>query len=132
MLWSGTALSQVSVKHFNASWNEANGVDWIMDLKDRTKYFIYGDTDKECSQKYTLEKLLDAVFVFNIREEKIDGAKSILHRVFCNGEGSTYLSDFDLKMVQIHYDPRNLYKSSSSNKKRPSINTLYTQFGIDS
>ena len=27
-------FSQMSVKHFNAGWNEANGVDWIMKLKD--------------------------------------------------------------------------------------------------
>ena len=34
ILLANTSFGQITVKHFNAGWNEANGVDWIMDLKD--------------------------------------------------------------------------------------------------
>ena len=33
-----TAFGQITATHFNAGWNEANGVSWFMDLEDcRTK-----------------------------------------------------------------------------------------------
>ena len=31
---ANSAFGQITVKHFNAEWNKANGVDWFMDLKD--------------------------------------------------------------------------------------------------
>ena len=34
ILLANTSFGQITVKHFNAGWNEINGVDWIMDLKD--------------------------------------------------------------------------------------------------
>mgnify|MGYP003679720830 FL=1 len=34
ILLANTSFGQITVKHFNAGWNEINGVDWIMDLED--------------------------------------------------------------------------------------------------
>jgi len=31
---ASTAFGQIEVKHFNAGWNSANDVAWIMDLED--------------------------------------------------------------------------------------------------
>ena len=31
---SSTAFGQITAKHFNAGWNEANGCKWFMDLKE--------------------------------------------------------------------------------------------------
>ncbi len=30
---ANSAFGQITVKHFNAEWNKANGADWFMDLK---------------------------------------------------------------------------------------------------
>ena len=29
-----SAFAQINITHFNAGWNEANGVSWVMDLED--------------------------------------------------------------------------------------------------
>ena len=34
MLFAGSAFSQIQVAQFNAGWNSANDVSWVMDLKD--------------------------------------------------------------------------------------------------
>ena len=34
MLFAGNAFGQIEVKQFNAGWNSANDVSWVMDLKD--------------------------------------------------------------------------------------------------
>ena len=34
MLFSETVFSQITAKHFNAGWNEANNASWFMDLED--------------------------------------------------------------------------------------------------
>ena len=45
-------FGQMSVKHFNAGWNEANGVDWIMDLEDcKTKSYVDIAKDVEAQKK---------------------------------------------------------------------------------
>ena len=42
MLFSNITFAQIAITHFNAEWNKANDVSWIMDLKDcKTK----GHTD---------------------------------------------------------------------------------------
>tara|TARA_R100000988_G_scaffold98375_1_gene66486 strand:+ start:145 stop:507 length:363 start_codon:yes stop_codon:yes gene_type:complete len=34
MLISNNAFAQIEVKQFNAGWNDANSVTWVMDLED--------------------------------------------------------------------------------------------------
>ena len=34
ILLGNTAFAQIEVIHFNAEWNSANGVPWVMDLED--------------------------------------------------------------------------------------------------
>ena len=43
----------------------------------------------------------------------------------CNGEGSNFVSNYDAKMLQIHFDPRNV-------KTKPTLQDLYNQFNISS
>ena len=38
---ANSAFGQITVKHFNAGWNETNEVDWFMDLEDcNTKSYV--------------------------------------------------------------------------------------------
>ena len=34
VFFASTAYGQIEVKHFNAGWNSANDVSWVMDLND--------------------------------------------------------------------------------------------------
>ena len=34
VFFASTAFGQIEVKHFNAEWNKANDVSWVMDLED--------------------------------------------------------------------------------------------------
>ena len=34
MLLCNVSFAQIEVTHFNAGWNDANGVSWFMDLED--------------------------------------------------------------------------------------------------
>jgi len=34
VFFASTAFGQIQVIHFNAEWNSANGVSWVMDLED--------------------------------------------------------------------------------------------------
>jgi len=45
ILISGSASGQISVAQFNAEWNNANAVDWVMDLED-CKTISYTDISK--------------------------------------------------------------------------------------
>ena len=46
MLFAGTTSGQIEVKQFNAGWNSANDVSWVMDLKD-CKTVGYYDIGKD-------------------------------------------------------------------------------------
>ena len=45
ILISGNANGQIQVSQFNAEWNSANAVDWVMDLED-CKTISYTDISK--------------------------------------------------------------------------------------
>ena len=45
ILISGNASGQIQVAQFNAGWNDANAVDWVMDLED-CKTISYTDISK--------------------------------------------------------------------------------------
>ena len=63
------AFSQITVKHFNAGWNEANGVDWIMDLKDcNTKGYVDIAKEPEAQKKYKIA-VVPTIIIFKDGEE---------------------------------------------------------------
>ena len=55
LLVSVNAFSQIEVKQFNAGWNNANEVPWVMDLED-CETFAYYDIgkDKEAQKEYKI------------------------------------------------------------------------------
>jgi len=62
-------FGQMSVKHFNAGWNEANGVDWIMDLEDcKTKSYVDIAKDTEAQKKYKIA-VVPTIIIFKDGEE---------------------------------------------------------------
>ena len=69
MLFSSGVFGQITVKHFNAGWNDANGVDWIMDLKDcNTKGYIDIAKDTEAQKKYKIA-VVPTIIIFKDGEE---------------------------------------------------------------
>tara|TARA_R100001594_G_scaffold2207_2_gene8937 strand:+ start:73 stop:435 length:363 start_codon:yes stop_codon:yes gene_type:complete len=66
---ANTAFGQIKVTHFNAGWNEANGVDWIMDLKDcNTKNYIDIAKNPELQKKYKIA-VVPTIIIFKDGEE---------------------------------------------------------------
>jgi len=69
MLIAGTANSQVTVKHFNAEWNKANGVDWFMDLEDcNTKSYVDISDKPEIQKEYKIA-VIPTIIIFKDGEE---------------------------------------------------------------
>ena len=69
MMCCGTITAQIEAKHFNASWNETNGVDWIMDLKDcNTKGYVDIAKEPEAQKKYKIA-VVPTIIVFKDGEE---------------------------------------------------------------
>ena len=69
MLFSSGVFGQITVKHFNAGWNEANGVDWIMDLTDcNTKGYIDIAKDVDAQKKYKIA-VVPTIIIFKDGEE---------------------------------------------------------------
>ena len=69
MFWCGITYSQIEVKHFNASWNDANSVPWFMDLED-VKTVGHTDIakDTEAQTKYKIA-VVPTIIIFKDREE---------------------------------------------------------------
>lgn len=100
------------------------GNDWFGDWgKSRYTRGEEQDVMSECMQNDILRTFLATVFFGENETYFYEDSKSILFRKYCNGEGSNYLSNYDIKMVQIHYDPRNI-------KSNPTLQDLYNQFDI--
>ena len=69
VLLANLSFGQMSVKHFNAGWNESNGVDWIMDLKDcKTKSYVDIAKDTEAQKKYKIA-VVPTIIIFKDGEE---------------------------------------------------------------
>jgi thiol-disulfide isomerase/thioredoxin len=69
VLLANIAFGQITVKHFNAQWNEANGVDWIMDLKEcKTKSYIDIGKEPELQKKYKIA-VVPTIIIFKDGEE---------------------------------------------------------------
>ena len=68
---ANSAFSQITVKHFNAEWNKANGVEWINSLDEiRTIAYIDVATDKEAQTKYKIS-VIPTINIFKDGEEAI-------------------------------------------------------------
>jgi thiol-disulfide isomerase/thioredoxin len=64
-----TAFGQIKVTQFNASWNNANDVSWVMDLED-CKTIGYTDiaTNAEAQTKYKIA-VVPTIIIFKDGEE---------------------------------------------------------------
>ena len=69
ILAAGNAFGQIEVKQFNAGWNSANDVSWVMDLKD-CKTIGYTDiaqvTDAQSEYKIAV---IPTIIIFKDDEE---------------------------------------------------------------
>ena len=69
ILLANTSFGQITVKHFNAGWNEANGVDWIMDLKDcDTKGYVDIAKDPDAQKEHKIA-VVPTIIIFKDGEE---------------------------------------------------------------
>ena len=69
LLLTTTTFSQIKVTQFNASWNNANDVPWVMDLED-CKTISYTDiaTNAEAQTKYKIA-VVPTIIIFKDGEE---------------------------------------------------------------
>ena len=66
---ANSAFGQITVKHFNAEWNKANGADWFMDLKDcDTKSYVDIGKDPDAQKKYKIA-VVPTIIIFKDGEE---------------------------------------------------------------
>ena len=69
MFTASQVFSQITVKHFNAGWNDANSADWFMELKDcNTKGYVDIAKDIEAQKKYKIV-VVPTIIVFKEGEE---------------------------------------------------------------
>ena len=69
LLVYGNAFSQIEIKQFNAGWNSANDVPWVMDLED-CKTISYTDVAKDTeSQKEYKIAVVPTIIIFKDGEE---------------------------------------------------------------
>ena len=69
ILLANTSFGQITVKHFNAGWNEANGVDWIMDLKDcDTKGYVDIAKNPDVQKEHKIA-VVPTIIIFKDGEE---------------------------------------------------------------
>lgn len=85
----------------------------------------YDEVATQCMQNNMIQNFLHAITLRVFDFKSYEESKSILFRQFCNGEGSNFVSNYDAKMLQIHFDPRNI-------KTKPTLQDLYNQFDISS
>ena len=71
LIFSSTVSAQITAKHFNAGWNEANSVSWFMDLKEcNTKGLTDIGKDTEAATKYKIA-VVPTIIIFKDGEEAI-------------------------------------------------------------
>ena len=69
MLFCGTISAQIEVKHFNAGWNNANDVDWFMDLEDcKTKGYVDIAKDAKAQKEYKIA-VIPTIIIFKDGDE---------------------------------------------------------------
>ena len=71
VLFSSTAFGQIEAKHFNAGWNNANSVNWFMDLKEcKSKGLTDIAKNPEDAQKYKIA-VVPTIIIFKDGEEAL-------------------------------------------------------------
>ena len=69
ILISGSASGQIQVAQFNADWNKANEVSWVMDLEDcQTISYVDINTQKEMQKKHRIA-VIPTIIIFKDDEE---------------------------------------------------------------
>ena len=69
ILLANTSFGQITVKHFNAGWNESNGVDWIMDLEDcDTKGYVDIAKNPDVQKEHKIA-VVPTIIIFKDGEE---------------------------------------------------------------
>ena len=69
ILISGSANGQIQVAQFNADWNKANEVSWVMDLEDcQTISYVDINTQKEMQKKHRIA-VIPTIIIFKDDEE---------------------------------------------------------------
>ena len=64
MLLTSSAFSQIQVTQFNAGWNKANEVPWVMKLTDcNTRAYVDISTDKKAQTKYKIA-VIPTIIIF--------------------------------------------------------------------
>ena len=69
ILVSGNAFGQIKVIQFNAGWNKANEVPWVMKLTDcNTNAYIDISNDKKAQSKYKIA-VIPTIIIFKDGED---------------------------------------------------------------
>jgi len=69
LLMSGNAFGQMKVTQFNAGWNSANEVPWVMGLEDCNTYsYVDIAKDTEAQTKYKIA-VIPTIIIFKDGEE---------------------------------------------------------------
>ena len=69
MLACSGAFAQIQVAQFNAGWNKANEVSWVMDLEDcQTISYIDINTQKDMQKKHGIA-VIPTIIIFKDDEE---------------------------------------------------------------
>ena len=71
VLFSSKTTAQIEVTHFNAEWNNVNGVSWFMDLKEcKTKSVVDVGKNPGEAKKYKIA-VVPTIIVFKDGEEAL-------------------------------------------------------------
>ena len=69
VLFCGNAFGQIKVIQFNAGWNKANGVEWVMKLEDcQTIGYVDIGTDKKAQTKHKIA-VVPTIIIFKDGDE---------------------------------------------------------------
>ena len=65
----GQAFGQISIAHYNASWNSSNEVPWVNDLEDcQTKSYVDISTNPDMQKKHKIA-VIPTIIIFKDGEE---------------------------------------------------------------
>ena len=70
MLFCEVTFAQIEATHFNAGWNEANGVDWFMDLDCKTKSIVDISKQTDMAKQYKIA-VVPTIIIFKDGEEAL-------------------------------------------------------------
>ena len=69
VLFSSKTTAQIEVTHFNAEWNNVNGVSWFMDLKEcKTKGLVDISKNPDIAKKHKIA-VVPTIIIFKDGEE---------------------------------------------------------------